>query len=155
MPSKKRDELWSGGMVKNSEDECHNLSYRSRSPTTPMIQSEFEREDFFSDALEFLGDRPVIDDSAVCYGPLVLTLARKVRTIFYISSSLHSACSKEKWVQLSNIVIRPKSNNKANTLLADHLFSPALCLAERIERGLLPAEHRTGKHLSHYIFSSV
>ncbi|KAJ7204840.1 hypothetical protein GGX14DRAFT_646547, partial [Mycena pura] len=29
---------------------------------------------------------------------------------------------------------------KANTLLADHLFSPALFLAERIERGLLQAD---------------
>ncbi|KAL0956915.1 hypothetical protein HGRIS_003019 [Hohenbuehelia grisea] len=30
-------------------------------------------------------------------------------------------------------------SGKANTLLADHLFSPALFLAERIERGLLAA----------------
>ncbi|KAJ7185792.1 hypothetical protein C8R46DRAFT_937426 [Mycena filopes] len=30
---------------------------------------------------------------------------------------------------------------KANTLLADHLFSPGLFLAERIERGLLPAHN--------------
>jgi hypothetical protein len=120
-----------------------------------MIESEFESEDFFSDALEFLGDGPVIDDSAVFYGPLVLTLARKVRPIFYRSSSLYSACRKEKWVQLSDLVIRLKSNNKANTLLADHLFSPALCLAERIERGLLSAEHQTGKHLSCYILSSA
>ncbi|KNZ78300.1 Putative nicotinamide N-methyltransferase, partial [Termitomyces sp. J132] len=29
---------------------------------------------------------------------------------------------------------------KANTLLADHLFSPALYLAERIERGLFPVQ---------------
>jgi hypothetical protein len=33
---------------------------------------------------------------------------------------------------------------KAHTLLADHLFSPALYLAERIERGLVPAKSRTG-----------
>ncbi|KAI0935113.1 hypothetical protein AcV7_004010 [Taiwanofungus camphoratus] len=32
---------------------------------------------------------------------------------------------------------------KANTLLADHLFSPSLLLAERIERGLVPLAHRT------------
>ncbi|KAJ7100018.1 hypothetical protein B0H15DRAFT_818392 [Mycena belliarum] len=31
---------------------------------------------------------------------------------------------------------------KANTLLADHLFSPGLFLAERIERGLLPLHKR-------------
>jgi hypothetical protein len=34
---------------------------------------------------------------------------------------------------------------KANTLLADHLFSPALFLAERIERGLIPVEGKTGQ----------
>ncbi|KAF5369256.1 hypothetical protein D9758_002632 [Tetrapyrgos nigripes] len=32
---------------------------------------------------------------------------------------------------------------KANTLLADHLFSPSLFLAERIERGLLPVHRKT------------
>ncbi|TFY59004.1 hypothetical protein EVJ58_g6050, partial [Rhodofomes roseus] len=32
---------------------------------------------------------------------------------------------------------------KANTLLADHLFSPSLLLAERIERGLIPLEAQT------------
>ncbi|KAG6861405.1 hypothetical protein C0995_000534 [Termitomyces sp. Mi166 len=33
-----------------------------------------------------------------------------------------------------------QKQGKANTLLADHLFSPALYLAERIERGLFPAQ---------------
>ncbi|KAI0074632.1 hypothetical protein K474DRAFT_1647687 [Panus rudis PR-1116 ss-1] len=32
---------------------------------------------------------------------------------------------------------------KANTLLADHLFSPSLLLAERIERGLIPVSGTT------------
>jgi len=32
---------------------------------------------------------------------------------------------------------------KANTLLADHLFSPSLLLAERIERGLIPLSNKT------------
>ncbi|KZT02974.1 uncharacterized protein LAESUDRAFT_684554 [Laetiporus sulphureus 93-53] len=32
---------------------------------------------------------------------------------------------------------------KANTLLADHLFSPSLLLAERIERGLIPLQNKT------------
>ncbi|KAJ3842277.1 hypothetical protein F5878DRAFT_608119 [Lentinula raphanica] len=32
---------------------------------------------------------------------------------------------------------------KANTLLADHLFSPALLLAERIEQGLIPLQGKT------------
>ena len=36
-------------------------------------------------------------------------------------------------------------SKKANTLLADHLFSPALFLAERIERGLLTVRGQTGK----------
>jgi hypothetical protein len=33
---------------------------------------------------------------------------------------------------------------KANTLLADRLFSPSLLLAERIERGLVPATGCSG-----------
>ncbi|KAH7913324.1 hypothetical protein BJ138DRAFT_1059336 [Hygrophoropsis aurantiaca] len=37
--------------------------------------------------------------------------------------------------------VAPKEG-KANTLLADHLFSPALLLAERIERGLIPTQGR-------------
>ena len=36
---------------------------------------------------------------------------------------------------------------QANTLLADHLFSPALFLAERIERGLIPLQGKTGQYL--------
>jgi len=38
--------------------------------------------------------------------------------------------------------VAPKEG-KANTLLADHLFSPALLLAERIERGLIEVYDRT------------
>ncbi|GLB42338.1 putative lysine methyltransferase [Lyophyllum shimeji] len=41
-----------------------------------------------------------------------------------------------------SLQIAPKEG-KANTLLADHLFSPALYLAERIERGLLPVRNST------------
>ncbi|KAF4618678.1 hypothetical protein D9613_009855 [Agrocybe pediades] len=67
-----------------------------------MSYSDQDIEDILSDSLEFLGGKPVIDDSIITYGPLVLTLAPK--------------------------------EGKANTLLADHLFSPALFLAERIER---------------------
>ncbi|CAA7264284.1 unnamed protein product [Cyclocybe aegerita] len=70
-----------------------------------MASVDFETEDILSEALEFLGGKPIIDDTIIRYGPLVLTLAPK--------------------------------EGKANTLLADHLFSPALFLAERIERGLL------------------
>ncbi|KAJ3502405.1 hypothetical protein NLJ89_g8903 [Agrocybe chaxingu] len=70
-----------------------------------MASRDFESEDILSEALEFLGGKPIIDDTIIRYGPLVLTLAPK--------------------------------EGKANTLLADHLFSPALFLAERIERGLL------------------
>ena len=34
---------------------------------------------------------------------------------------------------------------QANTLLADHIFSPSLLLAERIERGLLPVSGKNGE----------
>ena len=37
---------------------------------------------------------------------------------------------------------------QANTLLADHIFSPSLLLAERIERGLLPVSGKNSKSLS-------
>ncbi|KDR79972.1 hypothetical protein GALMADRAFT_62054 [Galerina marginata CBS 339.88] len=77
-----------------------------------MSLTEQDAEDILSESLEFLGGKPVIDDSIVRYGPLVLTLA-------------------------------PKGKPKANTLLADHLFSPALFLAERIERGLLDVAGKT------------
>ncbi|KAK7033632.1 hypothetical protein VNI00_012632 [Paramarasmius palmivorus] len=40
------------------------------------------------------------------------------------------------------LTVAPKEG-KANTLLADHLFSPSLFLAERIERGLIPIHKRT------------
>ncbi|TFK22135.1 hypothetical protein FA15DRAFT_706660 [Coprinopsis marcescibilis] len=34
-------------------------------------------------------------------------------------------------------------DGKANTLMADHLFSPSIFLSERIERGLLSARHKS------------
>ncbi|KAH9933819.1 uncharacterized protein B0H18DRAFT_1207967 [Fomitopsis serialis] len=40
------------------------------------------------------------------------------------------------------LTVAPKEG-KANTLLADHLFSPSILLAERIERGLIPLEGKT------------
>ncbi|ESK90270.1 nicotinamide n-methyltransferase nnt1 [Moniliophthora roreri MCA 2997] len=40
------------------------------------------------------------------------------------------------------LTVAPKEG-KANTLLADHLFSPSLFLAERIERALIPIHGRT------------
>ncbi|KZT64543.1 hypothetical protein DAEQUDRAFT_678413 [Daedalea quercina L-15889] len=40
------------------------------------------------------------------------------------------------------LTVAPKEG-KANTLLADHLFSPSLLLAEHIERGLIPLERKT------------
>jgi len=39
---------------------------------------DLENEDILSDSLEFLGGKPVIDDTTIQYGPLVLTLAPKV-----------------------------------------------------------------------------
>ncbi|KJA23109.1 hypothetical protein HYPSUDRAFT_40248 [Hypholoma sublateritium FD-334 SS-4] len=76
-----------------------------------MSTNELKSEDILSDALEFLGGKPVIEDDKIHYGPLVLTLAPK--------------------------------QGKANTLLADHLFSPALFLAERIELNLLGTGSKT------------
>ncbi|OBZ67397.1 Protein N-methyltransferase nnt1 [Grifola frondosa] len=38
---------------------------------------------------------------------------------------------------------RAPKEGKANTLLADQLFSPSLLLAEHIERGIIPLESRT------------
>ncbi|PPQ69679.1 hypothetical protein CVT24_001212 [Panaeolus cyanescens] len=70
-----------------------------------------DSEDILSEALEFLGGKPVVDDTEIHYGPLTLTLAPK--------------------------------EGKAITLLADHLFSPGLFLAERIERGLLDVKGKT------------
>ncbi|KAE9389449.1 hypothetical protein BT96DRAFT_890052 [Gymnopus androsaceus JB14] len=40
------------------------------------------------------------------------------------------------------LTVAPKEG-KANTLLADHLFSPSLLLAERIERGLIDLQGKT------------
>lgn len=41
------------------------------------------------------------------------------------------------------------ANSKANTLLADHhLFSPALLLAEQIERGLIEMTGRSNEPIS-------
>jgi nicotinamide N-methyltransferase len=39
---------------------------------------DLENEDILSDSLEFLGGKPVVDDTIIQYGPLVLTLAPKV-----------------------------------------------------------------------------
>ncbi|KAG6856591.1 hypothetical protein H0H87_002797 [Tephrocybe sp. NHM501043] len=73
-------------------------------------------EDILNESLAFLGGKPVVDDNIINYGPLSLQIAPK------------TSASNRK----ANVY------NKANTLLADHLFSPALYFAERIERGLFP-----------------
>ena len=46
-----------------------------------MAPTRLENEDILSDSLEFLGGEPVIDDSKILYGPLVLSLAPKVWSI--------------------------------------------------------------------------
>jgi nicotinamide N-methyltransferase len=43
-----------------------------------MSAVDLDNEDILSDALEFLGGKPVIDDTIIRYGPLQLTLAPKV-----------------------------------------------------------------------------
>ncbi|KAF5334665.1 hypothetical protein D9611_011921 [Ephemerocybe angulata] len=78
--------------------------------------------DILSDALEFLGGKPVVDDNEIKYGPLVLSVAPKG-----MDTNLHHV--------------------KATSLLADHLFSPSIFLAERIERGLLGCEGKTALEL--------
>ena len=47
------------------------------------MAAELESEDILSDSLEFLGGKPVIDDSKILYGPLVLSLAPKVWSISF------------------------------------------------------------------------
>ena len=46
-----------------------------------MATTKLENEDILSDSLEFLGGEPVIDDSKILYGPLVLSLPPKVWSI--------------------------------------------------------------------------
>lgn len=48
-----------------------------------MAATKLENEDILSDSLEFLGGKPVIDDSRIIYGPLVLSLAPKVWSIYH------------------------------------------------------------------------
>ncbi|TFK72471.1 hypothetical protein BDN72DRAFT_763276 [Pluteus cervinus] len=79
----------------------------------PTRKKADDVEDILSDSLTVIGETPVVDSNTVTYGPLSLSIAPKAR-------SVHWSC-------------------QANTLLADALFSPALFLAERIERGLMSA----------------
>lgn len=44
-----------------------------------MSTNELKSEDILSDALEFLGGQPAVEEDIIHYGPLVLTLAPKVR----------------------------------------------------------------------------
>lgn len=53
-----------------------------------MAQSS---EDILNDALSFLGGNPVVDDEVISYGPLRLTVAPKVGTIF-LSVFLSDLC---------------------------------------------------------------
>ncbi|OJT13147.1 Protein N-methyltransferase NNT1 [Trametes pubescens] len=68
-----------------------------------------DMDDFLSDTAALYGDTVPLDDGMIRYGPLVLTVAPK----------------------------EGKASALANTLLADHLFSPSLLLAEFIERGII------------------
>ncbi|KAG2008440.1 hypothetical protein CC2G_013872 [Coprinopsis cinerea AmutBmut pab1-1] len=87
-------------------------------------------EDILGDSLEFLGGKPVIDDEVIRYGPLELTIAPK--TLTKVSQVWKSAN-----IVASSPDLTPQTQLKANTLLADHLFSPSIYLAERIEQSLL------------------
>ena len=56
-----------------------------------MATTKLENEDILSDSLEFLGGEPVIDDSKILYGPLVLSLAPKVWSTSIPQSNLSLA----------------------------------------------------------------
>ncbi|KAJ7468060.1 hypothetical protein FB451DRAFT_1352434 [Mycena latifolia] len=83
--------------------------------------------DILNDALAFLGGSKVVEDEIIKYGDLQLTVAAKVTRMQVDFTYL--------------LLIWMSQEGKANTLLADHLFSPGLFLAERIERGLIPVHN--------------
>jgi len=55
-----------------------------------MSHTEQDIEGILSDSLEFLGGKPVVDDSVIHYGPLVLTLAPKVCLLLSSYLLIHS-----------------------------------------------------------------
>ena len=61
----------------NQRDDCSSHLFLV-SILEAMAAAKLENEDILSDSLEFLGGKPVIDDSKILYGPLVLSLAPKV-----------------------------------------------------------------------------
>src|SRR5712691_10606785 len=117
------------------------------------MDQEESVENIFSDSFKLLvGQDPseIADDAPLVFGPLSLTVAPKVlytRTglpLRPIKSPRLTFTSLLKGRQGSCALINLKSHNpaqfpssQANTLLADHIFSPAFLLAERIERGLI------------------
>ncbi|KAG9220396.1 hypothetical protein CCMSSC00406_0006661 [Pleurotus cornucopiae] len=90
-------------------------------------------EDILNDSLTLLGGEPVSENELIQYGPLKLTVAPKVPTA--------RSCTRFPLIFSSRI--SNAASYQANTLLADHLFSPSLLLAELIERNLLPAKGKT------------
>lgn len=110
-------------------------------------------EDILSDALEILGGETVEDPGYVQYGPLRLTVAPKVNSNQWICrysvSGIVNFCFSllggKGGSQLRDTGTLVHASFKANTLLADHLFSPALVLAELVERGVLPVAGRRSK----------
>ena len=109
-------------------------------------------EDVLEDTIGLYGDERVEDDS-IHYGPLVLTTAPKVTSFSTVmpqcteaSSGLGTPSGRQGNACRHSLVLAADIDikQKANTLLADHLFSPSLLLAERIERGLVPVSGKSG-----------
>ncbi|KAI0822896.1 hypothetical protein BC628DRAFT_1325973 [Trametes gibbosa] len=77
-----------------------------------------DTDDFLSDSAALFGDTVPLDDEKIRYGPLVLSVAPKASCAYGTNEP-------------------DQMTIQANTLLADHLFSPSLLLAELIERGTI------------------
>ena len=131
------------------------------------LDQEESVESIFSDSLALLGGQDLsetIDDAQLIFGLLTLTVAPKVKyarkawrptdriksDLFYLFYLTSSPQGREGTVPVLIMYGSPLSglhqslpSCKANTLLADHIFSPAFLLAERIERGLIDLSGRS------------
>jgi hypothetical protein len=146
-----------------SKDASRFQSSSAFSPfMTPSIKTmDLETvEDILNDALELMGaDRADLDDEDLSYGPVSVAVAPKVsvavfelhaRTVCATGQFVDSALDalhqgRESKPCLPSLTTQQEFNGrftKANTLLADHIFSPSLLLAERIERGLISVAGR-------------
>ncbi|KAG6333926.1 hypothetical protein ID866_5158 [Astraeus odoratus] len=96
-------------------------------------------EDILLDSLEIFGVERTDDPGCIQYGDLVLTVAPKMRWHLLMGMKMRDVLLRLVDTHTDDL------DGKANTLLADHLFSPALFLAERIERGLIEVSGRSSE----------